>query len=43
MPERTAEQVQHEIETARDSLAAAVDQLAARTNPKRLADEAKQS
>jgi hypothetical protein len=42
VPERTAEQVQHEIETARDSLATAVDQLAARTNPKRLAGEAKQ-
>ena len=34
-PERTAEQ-------ARDALASAVDQLAARTNPKRLADDAKQ-
>ena len=43
MPERTAEQVQHEIESARDALAVAVDQLATRTNPKRLADEAKQS
>ena len=43
VPERTAEQVQHEIETARDSLATAVDQLAARTSPKRLAGDAKQS
>ncbi len=43
MPERTAEQVQHEIEAARDSLASAVDQLASRTNPKRLAGDAKQS
>ncbi len=43
MPERSAEQVQHEIEQARDALASAVDQLATRANPKRLADEAKQS
>jgi hypothetical protein len=43
LPERTAEQVQNEIETARDALADAVDQLATRTNPKRLADEAKTS
>ena len=43
MPERTAEQVQREIEGARDALADAIDQLATRTNPKRLADEAKQS
>jgi hypothetical protein len=41
--ERTAEQVQHEIESARDALASAVDQLADRTNPKRLANEAKQT
>jgi hypothetical protein len=43
MPERTAEQVQHEIESARDALASAVDQLATRTNPKRVADDAKQA
>ncbi len=43
VPERTAEQVQQEIESARDALAAAVDQLTTRTNPKRLASEAKQS
>jgi hypothetical protein len=43
VPERTAEQVQHDIEQARDALAVAVDQLATRANPKRLADEAKQS
>jgi Protein of unknown function (DUF3618) len=43
VPERTAEQIQHEIEQARDALASAVDQLATRTNPKRLADDAKQS
>jgi hypothetical protein len=43
VPERTAEQVQHEIEKARDELAVTIDQLATRANPKRLADEAKQS
>jgi hypothetical protein len=43
VPERTAEQVQHEIEGARDALASAVDQLATRANPKRLADDAKQA
>jgi hypothetical protein len=43
VPERTADQVQQEIENARDALAGAVDQLATRANPKRLADEAKQS
>ncbi len=43
MPERSAEQVQHEIESARDALATAVDQLANRTSPKRLATNAKQS
>jgi hypothetical protein len=43
VPERTAEQIQHEIEQARDALASAVDQLATCTNPERLADDAKQS
>jgi hypothetical protein len=43
LPERTADQVQAEIENARDALAVAVDQLATRANPKRLADDAKQS
>jgi hypothetical protein len=43
VPERTAEQVQQDIEKARDELAVTIDQLAARTNPKRLADEAKQT
>ncbi len=43
MPERTAEQVQREIENARDALAVAVDQLANKTNPKRLATEARES
>lgn len=42
MPERTPEQVQCEIEQARDALAVAVDGLTTRTNPKRLADNAKQ-
>ena len=41
--ERTAEQIQKDIELARASLAEAVDQLSYRTNPKRLADNAKQS
>jgi hypothetical protein len=43
VPERTAEQVQHEIEKARDELAVTIDQLATRANPKRIADEAKQT
>ena len=43
MPERTAEEVQFEIEKARDALAGAVDQLAIRANPKRLAEQAKHS
>jgi len=43
VPERTPEQVQHEIEQARDALADAVDQLTERTNPKRLANQTKQS
>ncbi len=38
---RTPEDVQREIEQARASLASTVDQLAERTSPKRLADEAK--
>jgi hypothetical protein len=41
--ERSAEAVQHEIEQARDALAAAVDRLANRTSPKRLATEAKRT
>lgn len=43
MPDRTAEDIQREIEQARSSLAAAVDQLAERTSPKRLVGQAKQS
>jgi hypothetical protein len=42
VPERTADQIQREIESARASLATAVDKLADRTSPKRLANEAKQ-
>jgi hypothetical protein len=41
--ERTAEQIQKDIEQARASLATAVDQLAERTSPKRAADRAKHS
>ena len=43
MPTRTPEQIQREIEEARDGLAGALDQLAVRTNPKRLANDAKES
>ncbi len=38
---RSAEDIQHEIEQSRVALAKAIDQLAYRTNPKRLAEEAK--
>jgi hypothetical protein len=41
--ERSADEIQHDIEQARASLAVAVDQLAHRTSPKRVADNAKQS
>jgi hypothetical protein len=41
--ERSADDIQRDIEQARAGLAETVDQLAYRTNPKRLADEAKQS
>jgi hypothetical protein len=41
--ERSADDIQRDIEKARESLAVAVDQLAYRTNPKRIADNAKQS
>ena len=43
MAERTADQIQRDIEQARASLAGAVDQLTYRTNPKRLVESAKQS
>jgi Protein of unknown function (DUF3618) len=39
--QRSPDEIQHEIERARTSLAATVDQLAERTNPKRLANLAK--
>ncbi len=39
--ERSAEEIQRDIERSRVELAAAVDQLAYRTNPKRLAEKAK--
>jgi hypothetical protein len=38
---RTPEQIQQEIDAARESLAATLDQLAFRTNPQRLADQGK--
>lgn len=41
--QRSPEEIQREIEEARSSLATTVDQLAERTNPKRLADLAKQN
>jgi osmotically-inducible protein OsmY len=41
--ERSADDIQRDIEQSRAALAEAVDQLAYRTNPKRLADNAKQS
>jgi hypothetical protein len=40
--ERNAEQIQREIEQSRAALASAVDQLAYRTDPKRIADQTKQ-
>lgn len=41
--QRTPEQIQREIDQARASLAAAVDQIAQRTSPKALADRGKQT
>ena len=41
--ERTPEQIQRDIEQSRAALAEAVDQLAYRTNPKRVVDNAKQT
>lgn len=41
--ERSADEIQRDIEQARASLAVTVDQLAYRTNPKRIADNLKQS
>jgi hypothetical protein len=40
---RTADDIEHDIEQARASLAVAVDQLAERTSPKRIAKQTKQS
>ena len=41
--ERSAEDIQRDIEKSRAALASAVDQLAYRTNPKRVTENAKQS
>lgn len=41
--ERSPEDIQRDIEQARASLAVAVDQLAYRTNPKRVTDNLKRS
>lgn len=43
MAERGADDIQREIEQARVSLAGAVDQLAYRTNPKRVGESVKQT
>lgn len=40
---RDADTIQAEIERARDALAITVDELTVRANPKRLANDAKQS
>jgi hypothetical protein len=39
---RSPEQIQQEIDAARESLAATLDDLAFRTSPKRLSDQAKE-
>jgi Protein of unknown function (DUF3618) len=41
--ERSADDIQRDIETSRAALAEAVDQLAYRTNPKRAVDNVKQT
>jgi hypothetical protein len=41
--DRTADDIQRDIEQARTSLAEAVDQLAERTSPKRIANQTKQN
>lgn len=43
MTERSADDIQREIEQARTGLANTVDRLAYRTSPKRIADDAKQT
>lgn len=40
--DRSPEQIQQEIERARQALAVSLDQLVERTSPKRLADQGKQ-
>jgi Protein of unknown function (DUF3618) len=40
---RTADDIQRDIEQARASLAVSVDQLAERTSPKRIANQTKQT
>ena len=42
VPERSAEDIQHDIERSRATLASSVDQLVYRGNPKRIAYNAKQ-
>lgn len=39
--QRSADEIEHDIENARSSLAATVDQLAYRTDPKRLLESTK--
>lgn len=41
MADRDPDTIKQEIDAARDQLAATVDRLAARANPRRLADDAK--
>ena len=43
MPERSAEDIQREIEKSRTELASTIDRLAYRTSPKRLTENAKQT
>jgi hypothetical protein len=43
VPERSAEDIQRDIEKSRAALATAIDQLAYRTNPKRVTDNVKQT
>ncbi|HEX3337169.1 MAG TPA: DUF3618 domain-containing protein [Jatrophihabitans sp.] len=43
MAERSADDIQRDIEKSRAALAETVDQLAYRTNPKRAVENAKQS
>jgi len=43
VPERSAEDIQRDIERSREQLAKAVDQLTYRTSPKRVVENTKQS